>query len=170
MDLSAGRFHVTELDDPADVAQRTRKTVSRPRLLVEETLDSRGWPKEWTIDTDRCHALPPWHFEHRDRRRLRCADNSARQDLSGFGCADLTAAISAAGCLLQYVRDTQRNALPHIESLQTGPAIDALLMIDAATRRNLELEHSLAGRETHTLAGIMDRCATTMGSRCCAAG
>ena len=99
--------------------------------------------------------MPPWHFETDTAERLLCKQFGT-QDLAGFGCADLHAAIGAAGCLLQYVRDTQRNALPHIESLQTEQHADGLL-IDAATRRNLELESSLAGRDEHTLAGVMDR-------------
>jgi DNA mismatch repair protein MutS len=73
-------------------------------------------------------------------------------------------AVRAAGCLLQYVRDTQRSALPHVEGIATESRDDALLM-DAVTRRNLEIETSLGGRPEHTLAGVMDRCSTTMGSR-----
>ena len=162
MDLSAGRFHVTELDDPAGLHSELER-LSPAEILVDETLDPGAWPREWAIDADRCHAMPPWHFEAETAVNLLCAQFGTK-DLAGFGCADLTLALNAAGCLLQYARETQRSALPHIESLQPVRQTDALL-IDAATRRNLELEHSLAGRETHTLAGIMDRCATTMGSR-----
>jgi len=158
MDLSVGRFHVTELDEPAELHSELER-LSPAEILIDESLDR----ETWLADTDRCHDMPPWHFDRETAANGLCGQFGTK-DLDGFGCADLTAAISAAGCLLQYVRDTQRSALPHIESLQPVRQSDALL-IDAATRRNLELEHSLAGRETHTLAGIMDRCATTMGSR-----
>ncbi len=74
------------------------------------------------------------------------------QDLAGFGCEDLTLAIGAAGALLQYARDTQKGALPHLTSL-TRESRDEALVMDAATRRNLELDTSLAGREDATLVG-----------------
>ena len=86
------------------------------------------------------------------------------QDLAGFGCEDLTLAIGAAGALLQYARDTQKGALPHLTSLVRESRDEALAM-DAATRRNLELDTSLAGREDATLAGVIDRTATSMGAR-----
>jgi DNA mismatch repair protein MutS len=73
-------------------------------------------------------------------------------------------AISAAGALLNYVQDTQRMALPHLRALTREQHGDTVLM-DAATRRNLELDTGLTGRNDHTLAGVLDRCATTMGSR-----
>jgi len=158
MDLSVGRFQVTELDGPAEL-QSELERLSPAELLIDEGLDS----SVWLADTERCHEQPPWHFDHETAVNTLC-DQFGTRDLDGFGCAHLGTAISAAGCLLQYVRNTQRSALPHIESLQPVNPSDALL-IDAATRRNLELEHSLAGREAHTLAAILDRCATTMGSR-----
>src|SRR5690606_26959235 len=86
------------------------------------------------------------------------------RSLDGFGCADMAAGIAAAGALLQYVIDTQKTALPHIRAIVAERASEAVLM-DAATRRNLELEESLSGRAEHTLAGVMDRCKSPMGSR-----
>ena len=158
MDLSVGQFHVTELVGPADLAGELER-LSPAELLIDETLDSDSW----LVGAEDCREMPPWHFDRESALAALCEQFGTR-NLDGFGCADLAPAIGAAGCLLQYVRDTQRSALPHIESLTPVSQSDALL-IDAATRRNLELEHSLAGREAHTLAGIMDRCATTMGSR-----
>ncbi|MFQ5636106.1 MAG: DNA mismatch repair protein MutS, partial [Gammaproteobacteria bacterium] len=162
MDLSAGRFRVTELDDAGDLAGELRR-LGPAELLIDEAQADADWLADGPVGVDRARAMPPWHFEIAAAEQLLCGQFGTR-DLAGFGCAQLTAAIGAAGCLLQYVRDTQRSALPHIESLQTERIGDGLVM-DAATRRNLELESSLAGRDEHTLAGIMDRCATTMGSR-----
>ncbi len=158
MDLSAGRFRVTELANLEALGSELER-LQPAELLIEEDRAT----ETWVAGIDHFHAMPPWHFEHDTATRILC-QQFGTQDLSGFGCADLAAAVSAAGALLQYVRDTQRSTLPHIESLQTEQQSGALL-IDAPTRRNLELELSLAGRDEHTLAGIMDRCATTMGSR-----
>src|SRR6185312_3362325 len=85
-------------------------------------------------------------------------------DLKGFGADDLPLAICAAGALLQYVRDMQKTALPHIRGLHVEERTDALT-IDAATRRNLELDASFTGREDATLFAVLDQCVTAMGSR-----
>ncbi len=68
------------------------------------------------------------------------------------------------GCLLQYVRDTQKAALPHLRGLRTEERSEAVLL-DAATRRNLELDISLADRPECTLAAVLDQTATAMGGR-----
>ena len=72
--------------------------------------------------------------------------------------------VAAAGALLQYVTDTQKAALPHLQSIRVEIRDDAVIM-DGPTRRNLELEASLSGHHQHTLAGVMDHCQTAMGSR-----
>jgi DNA mismatch repair protein MutS len=85
-------------------------------------------------------------------------------DLAGFGCDKLEHGVAAAGALLQYVGDTQKTSLPHIDSITVQNASDAVIM-DAPTRRNLELEDSLSGDDRHTVAGVMDRCESPMGGR-----
>src|SRR5581483_11795330 len=85
-------------------------------------------------------------------------------DLKGFGADELPLAICAAGALLQYVRDTQKSAVPHIRGLTVEERTDALI-IDAPTRRNLELDVSLTGNPDATLFALIDKCVTSMGSR-----
>ena len=70
----------------------------------------------------------------------------------------------AAGALLQYVRDTQKAAVPHIRAMSVEERTDALTL-DAATRRNLELDVSLSGNAEATLFSLLDHCVTSMGSR-----
>ena len=106
---------------------------------------------------------PPWHFVEASALRA-LTMQFGTQDLAGFGCEDLTLAIGAAGALLQYARDTQKGALPHLTAL-TRESRDEALVMDAATRRNLELDTSLAGREDATLVGVIDRTVTSMGAR-----
>ena len=109
------------------------------------------------------HLMPPWHFDAETATRLLSAQFGT-QDLQGFGVADLADGIRAAGALLQYVRDTQKGALPHVCSVVAERHSDAL-QVDAASRRNLELESSLSGNAEASLAAVLDHCATTMGSR-----
>ncbi|HSM29641.1 MAG TPA: DNA mismatch repair protein MutS, partial [Woeseiaceae bacterium] len=95
--------------------------------------------------------------------RLLCRQFGTR-DLSGFGCDAFPRGVAAAGALLQYVGDTQKASLPHLQAITMERREDAVIM-DGPTRRNLELQASLSGHEQHTLAGVMDRCQSPMGSR-----
>src|SRR5262245_56870183 len=154
LDLAAGRFSVLEGEGREALAAELERL--RPaELLLPEGADARF--------ATRVVERPPWHFIEDSARRALTAQFGT-QDLAGFGCEDLTIAIGAAGALLQYARDTQKGALPHLTSLARESRDEALVM-DAATRRNLELDTSLAGRDEATLAGIIDRTATSMGAR-----
>ncbi len=145
--------------DSLEAVHAELERLQPAELLVPETLA----PPPWLRDRPGVRSRPPWHFELDTAQRLLCRQFGTR-DLAGFGCETLPAAIRAAGCLLQYVHDTQRSAVPHLRGLITERR-DETLILDAATRRNLEIETSLAGRPEHTLAGLLDRHATPMGSR-----
>ena len=85
-------------------------------------------------------------------------------DLNGFGCADLKPAIGAAGALLEYVKHTQRAALPHINSISVESISDTI-QLDAATRRNLEIDQTLRGESSPTLYSLLNTTKTAMGAR-----
>jgi len=107
--------------------------------------------------------LDAWQFDPGSARR-----DLARQfgtaDLSGYGCDDCEVALGAAGALLGYCRHTQQSALPHVTGLRVERESEFVLM-DAPTRRNLEITETLGGAESPTLFSLLDRCATAMGSR-----
>jgi DNA mismatch repair protein MutS len=154
LDLAAGRFSVLEGEGPEALAAELE------RLRPAELLVPEGVPV-----TTAAHRVekPPWHFEQDAARRALNAQFGTTS-LAGFGCEELTLAVGAAGALLQYVRDTQKGALPHVSGL-ARESRDETLAMDAATRRNLELDASLAGRDEATLAGVIDGTATAMGAR-----
>jgi len=158
LDLAAGRFTVLEASGRGALAAELE------RLKPAELLTPEGTPEE---DLKRAGAAlrsrPPWNFELASASRL-LTDQLGTLDLKGFGADELPLAICAAGALLQYVRDTQKTALPHIRGLNVEERTEALI-IDAATRRNLELDASLSGREDATLFAVLDQCVTSMGSR-----
>ena len=158
LDLSAGRFRLTEAPD-VEAVQGEIERLGPAELLVDEDEPLDGVFGERIRITRR----PPWHFEHDSASRLLCNQFGTR-DLSGFGCEEFVRGVSAAGALLQYVTDTQKAALPHLQSIRAQVRGDAVIM-DGPTRRNLELEASLSGHDQHTLAGVMDHCQTAMGSR-----
>ncbi len=158
LELSSGRFAVLEVGTHDALASELERL--RPaEILVEE--DSR-LPTRLRLERG-ITRRPVWHFESDSGERLLCKQFGTR-DLTGFGCAALRLAVGAASCLLQYVHDTQFAALPHLRGLTTEQRDDALIL-DTATRRNLELTESLSGHAEHTLAGVLDRAATAMGSR-----
>ena len=161
LDLSGGRFSVMEVGGLASLdaeLERLRPAEilapdgAQPSLLKAAGNHDRPW--RWRA---------PWHFDTESATRA-LTEQFRTQDLAGFGCADQPLAIAAAGALLAYVRETQKAALPHLLSITTEER-DAALIMDPATRRNLELDESLAGRPELTLAGVFDRTATAMGGR-----
>ena len=156
IDLSTGRFTVQELDSSNTLHNELE------RLQPAEILHDEDW-KPTFAKTRYCTARPTWHFDYDTARRL-LLRQFGTQDLAGFGCEHLTVAINAAGALLNYVQETQRTALPHITSLVLELCDDGI-MLDAASRRNLELENSLTGKHKNTLLSVIDKTATSMGSR-----
>ena len=158
LDLAGGRFRVDELAD-LDALAAELERLKPAELLIAE--DAAG--PDWLLNMKAVRHRPPWHFDEETGRRALCEQFRVR-DLSGYDAEDIPAAISAAGCLMQYVKDTQRAHVPHLRGLSRERR-DAALIMDVPTRRNLEIETSLGGRLEYTLAGIMDRCATAMGSR-----
>jgi DNA mismatch repair protein MutS len=158
LDLAGGRMWLTELADMAALAAELERL--RPaELLVGE---DRELP-QWLQNRSGLRARPPWHFDADSGARL-LADQFGTLNLQGFDAEDVPAAVAAAACLLQYVKDTQRAQVPHIRSL-TRERHDEAVILDAQTRRNLEIDTSLGAKSDYTLAGLMDRCATPMGSR-----
>ncbi|MFK8053913.1 MAG: DNA mismatch repair protein MutS [Woeseiaceae bacterium] len=163
LDLAGGKFNVTTIPPDEETLAAEIEKLRPAEILFDEQderffarLQSR-WPRlQW-------RPTGTWHFDKNTAEQLLC-EQFGTKDLRGFDTETLDASVAAAGALIQYARDTQRNALPHIRSMVRLRHDDTVLL-DAATRRNLELEHSLSGDDTLTLAGIMDHCGTAMGSR-----
>ncbi|MEO5676772.1 MAG: DNA mismatch repair protein MutS [Usitatibacter sp.] len=107
--------------------------------------------------------LEPWQFDAATGSRD-LAKQFGTADLSGYGCEGMAGALGAAGALLGYCRLTQQSALPHVTGLRVERDSEFVLM-DAPTRRNLEITETISGAEAPTLFSLLDRCATSMGSR-----
>ena len=160
LDLSAGRFSVMELANltalEAEVERLRPAEILAPDGAQPALTRASGEDRPW-------RARAPWHFEIDSATRA-LTEQFRTRDLAGFGCADKPLAIAAAGALLAYVRETQKSALPHLLSITTEER-DAALIMDPATRRNLELDESITGTDEFTLAGVFDRTTTAMGGR-----
>ncbi|MGO2132097.1 MAG: DNA mismatch repair protein MutS [Halomonas sp.] len=158
LELSSGRFSVLELSDESEMLSELAR-LDPAELLVAESFtlpaalrDRRGLKRQ-----------SDWLFEQDSANRLLC-DQFGVQDLRGFGCAHLSAAVTAAGVLIDYARDTQRSRLPHVTELSVENR-DEAVVIDTASRRNLEIDSNLGGGADNTLASVLDTASTAMGSR-----
>ena len=158
LDLAAGRFTVLQGEGRNALAGELER-LKPAELLLPEGAAEEDLARAATALKRRA----PWHFELASASRL-LTDQMGTLDLKGFGADELPLAIRAAGALLQYVRDTQKTALPHIRALNVEERTDALIL-DAASRRNLELDESLTGHEDATLLAVIDTSVTAMGSR-----
>lgn len=107
--------------------------------------------------------MPVWQYDI-DSAMSSLTQQLNTKDLHGFGCEALTAAISAAGALLAYVKHTQRTALPHITALRVEEYSE-YVQLDAATRRNLEIDTTIRGEASPTLYSLLNTTQTAMGAR-----
>lgn len=158
LDVTSGRFQLMEPETEEAMAAELQRTAPR-ELLFPEDFE----PVELMAARNGNRRRPVWEFEL-DTAKQQLNQQFGTRDLVGFGVEQAHLGLCAAGCLIQYVKDTQRTALPHIRSL-TYDRQDHSVILDAATRRNLEITQNLAGGTDNTLAEVIDHTATPMGSR-----
>jgi len=159
LDLSSGQFVLQEVKSEEQLLSEIE------RLDPAELLFSEDYSLPFQLsDKKGLCKRPPWHFELESATQL-ILKQFDTHDLTGFGCEHLTVAICAAGCLLQYVKETQQSALPHIQGISVEHCDDSIAL-DAASRKNLELDSHPSGELQYTLFGVLDKTSTAMGSRC----
>jgi len=158
IDLAAGRFLLSEVANAEALASELARLSPAESLVSEDV----AWPN-FVAELPGLRKRAPWHFDAETAQRQLCRFFGTR-DLSGFGCQDLPLAIAAAGCLLAYVEETQKTALPHLSGMAVENPAETIAL-DAATRRNLELDTHASGRNEFTLFGVLDRTITPMGAR-----
>ncbi len=153
--LASGRLAVTQVP-------RERLDAELERLQPAELLAAHEVQIALT-PAPAMKRLDPWQLDAAVASR-ELARQFGTADLSGYGCEGMERAIAAAGALLAYCRLTQQSALPHVTGLRVERESE-LVAMDAHTRRNLEITETLGGAESPTLFSLLDRCATSMGSR-----
>ena len=163
LDLSTGEFRVAELNEDDLLSELNRldpaeAIVSYDRVQQAEALLKPRFPE---IAISR---LEEWGFSY-DHAYQTLLDHFEVLTLKGFGCDEMVTGVSAAGGMLVYLRETQKNRVAHLNTIARYDVADSMLM-DTATQRNLELISSLrdGGREG-TLLSVMDRTYTPMGAR-----
>lgn len=158
LDISSGRFFVLQADDPEALLSEINR-ISPSEILVPEALEL----PQALQSHQGMRPRPGWEFDL-DSATRSLNKQFGTDSLEGFGCAHMDSAIQAAGCLLQYARETQQTDLPHIQGIRVEQSEDSLIL-DSTSRRNLEIDRNLAGGSDNTLLDILSRCATPMGAR-----
>ena len=158
LDISSGRFVLSQCQT-LEQLQAEIERLSPAELLHAESFEyAHLFTKRQGL-----RRRPDWDFDLETANSL-LNQQFGTKELTGFGVTAFPLGIMAAGCLLQYVNNTQRMALPHIRAIRCE-SNNSAVVLDAATRRNLELTQNLHGGNTNTLASVLDTTATPMGSR-----
>ncbi|WP_245960728.1 DNA mismatch repair protein MutS [Wenzhouxiangella sediminis] len=157
LDLAGGRLRCCPLGSAAELTAELERLRPAEILLPENA----GLPFNREGAAVREH--PPWAFDAESAERELCRQFRV-QDLSGFGIEGRGPEVGAAGALLGYARDMLSGELPHLAGMRAVRPAEHLVL-DAATRRHLEIDVHPDGRSEHTLVGLMDTAATPMGSR-----
>jgi DNA mismatch repair protein MutS len=157
LNLASGQFVLSEIA-PGLLGQELERIAPAEVLFA----DNFQHP---AVELVKCskRRLAPWQFDL-DSARQSLTKQFDTYDLDGYGCADMHAAVAAAGALLDYIKHTQRTALPHIHGLSVEQA-SAFVQLDVATRRNLEIDQTLRGEPGPTLYSLLDTTQTAMGAR-----
>ena len=158
IDIGSGRFSVLEVNSEEALLAELQR-LNPAELLLNQILENHDCLRAYTGIRYRA----PWEFEFDTAQRLLC-EQFGTHNLQAFGCEDLYVALGAAGCVLSYVQETQRTSLPHINRLQKEDRDESVTM-DAATRRNLEIDTNLTGGDSNTLFELLNKTSTSMGSR-----
>ncbi len=158
LDISSGQLWITECVDESSLLSELN------RLQPAEILFSEACtPAEEFTQLGHWQRRPSWEFDTQSASdELR--RTFAVERLESFGSFDTPSAHRAVGALLQYVRETQRSSLPHVRPPQIH-RMDQCVLLDPASRRNLELTQTLDGRDEPTLAWVLDHTVTAMGAR-----
>ncbi len=158
LDMSSGRFTLSEAADENTLNTQLQR-LQPAELLYDESSSLIKLLDEWPC----CRPQAPWHFALDTANRLLSQQFHTR-DLTGFGCEDMPAAIAAAGCLLNYAKETQQGDLPHLRGIRVEQ-LQHNLILDGTSRKNLEIDTNLQGGHQHTLNHLVNTCVTSMGSR-----
>jgi DNA mismatch repair protein MutS len=165
LDISTGYFRVTESAQWGDVKDEILR-ISPSEALLGDSLKTTPFYESASLalDDQAMTFLEDRAFEL-SRGRERLLDQFGTVTLEGFGCAHMNAGIRAAGGLLFYLKDTQKQAAAHINGIETYH-LEHYLQIDDTSRRNLELTQNIrSGSRKGTLLAIIDRTVTAMGAR-----
>jgi DNA mismatch repair protein MutS len=170
-DVSTGEFAASEISDknileqieiinPAEilVPKKNKDLILKLLNIVDSPLAEKE-NRKFTVT-----KVDDWVF-NTDYARELLTNQFGTHSLKGFGIDDMSEGVIAAGCIMNYLNETQKNKLEHIKKIYRYSYTDYIIL-DPSTKRNLEITASIneGGREG-TLISILDRTQTAMGGR-----
>jgi len=165
VDVSTGTFRAEDVTLPRLVDEMARidpAEILLPDSMSNERPDLVAALRE--LGGGSVSSRPDWAFDRHEALRT-LTGHFGTKTLDGFGCGDLTLALSAAGALLQYLEETQKTGLDHIARIE-NVVEGSYLVLDRVTRKALEITEAMGdGSKKHTLLGVLDHTKTAMGAR-----
>jgi len=158
VDHTTGEFEVAEFKDTTELADELERLQASEILHSDDQRDVIE-----ALGSPACAQAVESYLFLLDQAQHSLTQHFKVQSLDGFGCQGLSAALCAAGCILQYLQFQLRRSVEHIQRLRVGQTNDVVL-IDAASQSHLELV-SARGGNAHTLLSALDRTCTPMGGR-----
>jgi len=154
-DLSTGEFRLTQAQDQRSLQDEIAR-VSPAELLISSQQKAQTGEIDHALEYDSYAFLP-------EQAIFTLCEHFKVKSLDGFGCAQMPAAVAAAGAIVHYLKHQLRRKIDHLTSLHCDPPADHVLL-DSATQANLELVESRGARDA-SLLSVLDRTITPMGAR-----
>lgn len=167
-DISTGELRTTEFFGPKapfSLLDEIAKISPREIILNSLTyLDHQLEPEIEAVVNTSLYLFDAWAFE-KDYAQKKIKDHFHLLTLDGLGLADKELSIAATGALLEYLQQTQKNSLKHINQVHYY-TIEQFMILDKFTRRNLELTETIRDKSKKgSLLWVMDKTNTAMGAR-----
>jgi DNA mismatch repair protein MutS len=165
LDISTATFRIAETADADKAAEEVRR-IGPSEVLLPAILQDHPIMRllQRHIEAKAVNWMPAERFNS-TRGRDQLLEQTGTRSLEGFGCHGMEAGLGAAGALLSYVQDTQKQTVSHLHRITTY-SLEDHLVIDAISRQNLELEKNIrSGTRRGTLISILDKTVTSMGGR-----
>ncbi|MFO7666261.1 MAG: DNA mismatch repair protein MutS [Desulfobacterales bacterium] len=165
LDISTGLFRVTETKDLSLLKEELFRVSPSEILLPESSMKNSFL----TGSTDALNGKAVTYLEDNKFDHKRCRERLLAlfktMSLEGFGCEDMRSGVCAAGALVHYLRETQKQDVGHISSIETY-SLEKYMLVDETSCQNLEILNNLrTGSRQGTLLGIIDLTVTSMGGR-----
>jgi DNA mismatch repair protein MutS len=163
VDISTGQFEVTELEGE-NAAMLVLEELAR--LTPREVLMPQSWAERGAKMPEGTHlsSIADWAAEYKGAENL-LKEHFQVSTLDGFGLVNMPNAIRAAGMLVQYLHNTQKNSLSQLTSIRPY-STSSFMVLDQFTRRNLELTQTIrSGKTRGSVLDVLDKTATAMGAR-----
>ncbi len=163
-DLSTGEFFTTILPTEQDVLNEIARMQPKECLLPESLGVNQQLVQR--LQASGCFLQPMEdYFFSLEKAKQAIFDHFSISSLESFGLQEQPASVKAAGALLHYLKETQKNSLSHLKTLSLRSNSTAMLL-DSSTFRNLELVTNIRdGSSRGTLLSIMDKTVTALGGR-----